>query len=147
MSSLEPSSASLHPSGAPRARTLTDRRHCVDFSNKRPGLSRLSGMSFASIATGNVVTDGYDAQTPCQRVGTSLPQTARIRFRSARTVHEALVSGALPLQKGLQRSAIHAEQVAKPRPLHGLVRDTPQPAKLGLGMPSDMPADGKRVGK
>lgn len=46
-------------------------------------------MSFGGVTDGDVVTEGYDAETTSKRVGVALPQTGSINYRSRNTEYEA----------------------------------------------------------
>jgi AraC-like DNA-binding protein len=100
-------------------------------------------MSFGGVTIGDVVTDGYDAETTSKRVGVAFTHTGKIRYRSGRAVEEAAGSGALLFKPDTtKKSSIRAEKGAKSRTLHVLVPHTQRLKKLGLMVPPVMPVGG-----
>jgi len=89
LSFLETNLVDLHPSGDPQAVKLAESLHWVDFCKKRSGKLHVSGMPLGGITVGDVVTDGYDAETTSKRVGVALPQTGSISYRSRNTEYVA----------------------------------------------------------
>ena len=143
MSPLEPNFVDLRPGDDPQAGKLAESLHWVNFSNKRSGKLRVTGMSFGGVTIGDVVTDGYDAETTSKRVGVAFSHTGKIRYQSGHVVEEAAGSGALLLQPDItKKSSIRAEKGAKSRTLHVLVPNTQRLKKLGLTVPPVMPVGG-----
>ncbi len=100
-------------------------------------------MQVGGVMIGDVVSDGYDAETTSERVTVSFPHTGKIRFRYGNAVEEAAGSGALLLQPGAPRkSSIRADKGAKARTLHVRVPRTQRLKKLGLMVPPVMAVGG-----
>jgi hypothetical protein len=81
-----------------RAETRAESLNFTSFSNKLSGKLHVRGISFRGMTVGDVVTDGYGAETTGKRVGVALPGTGSVRYRSGNAVHEAVGLGALYLQ-------------------------------------------------
>ncbi|AXI43520.1 helix-turn-helix transcriptional regulator [Sulfitobacter sp. SK011] len=102
-------------------------------------------MPVGCVTIGDVVTDGYDAETTSERVTVSFPHTGKIHFRYGNTEEEAAGSGALLLQPGAPRkSSIRAGKGAKARTVHVRVPRTQRLKKLGLMVPPVMAVGGAR---
>ena len=100
-------------------------------------------MPVGGVTIGDVVTDGYDAETTSKRVGLSFPHTGKIRYKSGHAIGEAAGSGALLLlPNARKKSSIRADKGANARTLHVIVPSTRRLEKLGLTVPPVMPVGG-----
>jgi AraC-like DNA-binding protein len=83
------------------------------------------------VTLGDIVTDGYDAQTTTNRLTVSLPVTGRNRFHTGGLSFDAAGSDALLIQPGTRKSAKRANGADRSRTLSAIVPAPSESAHIG----------------
>jgi len=87
----------------PNAGKLAETLHWIDFTDRRNGRLHITGMTIGDVTLGEIVTDGYDAQTTTNRLTVSMPLTGRNQFHSGGHAFDASGSDALLIRPGTRK--------------------------------------------
>lgn len=113
-------SVDLRPCDDPQAGKLAESLHWLDFVNKRDGRLQITGLTIGDVTLGDIVTDGYDAQTTTNRLTVSLPLTGSNRFHAGGCRFDASGFDALLIQPGTRKSAKRAKNSGRARTLSAI---------------------------
>lgn len=138
MSFLEPNLVDLRSGEDPQAGKLAETLHWLDFADKRNGRLQITGLTIGDVTLGDIVTDGYDAQTTTNRLTVSLPVTGRNRFHTGGLSFDAAGSDALLIQPGTRKSAKRANGADRSRTLSAIVPAPSESAHIGKYLPPVM---------
>lgn len=138
MNAIDFKSVALRADDDPHAGKLAETLHWIDFADRRKGRLHISGATLGNVTLGEIVTDGYDAQTATNRLTVSLPLTGRNGFQAHGRTFEAAGSDALLIQPGTRKSAKRADNTGQSRTLSAIVPVPSGTARFGTRLPPVM---------
>ena len=128
----------VRPGDDPQAGKLAETLHWFDFVDKRNGRLHITGLTIGDVTLGDIVTDGYDAQTTTNRLTVSLPVIGRNRFHTGGLSFDAAGSDALLIQPGTRKSAMRAYGADRSRTLSAMVTAPSESAHIERYLPPVM---------
>lgn len=121
MNAVEFKSVNLRAEDDPHAGKLAETLHWVDFADTRKGRLQVSSATLGDVTLGDIVTDGYVAQTTTQRLTVSLPLSGLNGFYSKGHTFEAAGTDVLLIQPGTRKSVKRADDKGRSRTLSAIV--------------------------
>lgn len=138
MNGMSFKSVDLGPRDDPNAGKLAETLHWIDFADRRNGRLHVTGLTIGDVTLGEIVTDGYDAQTTTNRLTVSMPLTGRNRFHAGGCNFDAAGSDALLVRPGTRKSAMRATDAYRSRTLSVMVPVPRKSARDDNYLPSVM---------
>ncbi len=138
MSGMSFKSVDLCAEDDPNEGKLAETLNWIDFADKRHGRLQISGVTTGGVTLGDIVTDGYEAETATSRLTVSLPITGRNSFHAGGSQFDAAGSDALLIQPGTRKSAKRADGAGRSHTLSAIVPAPSKPARKGARLPAVM---------
>ncbi len=142
MNGMSFKSVDLSAQDDPNAGKLAETLHWIDFTDPRNGRLHITGLTIGDVTLGEIVTDGYDAQTTTNRLTVSMPVTGRNRFHAGGRTFDAAGADALLVRPGTRESTKSATDANRSRTLSVIAPVPRKNARDDKYLPSVMQVGG-----
>lgn len=142
MNAVDFKSVDLRSNDDPNAGKLAETLHWIDFLDKRKGRVHISGATLGDATMGDILTDGYDAETTTNRLSVIIPAIGSVGLRSRSNSYDAARSEALLLPAGTRQTAMRADNAGRSRTLTAIVPGPSDRAEAGTPLQTVMQVGG-----